>query len=227
MREPRPRSRVTVVPAHVASVNVVHELVPDTRGDLDVTAIDKRAVDGRVRVGRLGLEGDDQHDKRHHGGVEQAVYAYAREDAVSWAAELGYDVAPGRFGENLTTTALDVTGAVLGERWAVGDDGLLLEVTSPRVPCVTFQGWMDEPHWVKRFTDRGAPGAYLRVVETGTVGVGDSIEVVHRPEHGVTIGDVLVLRRTDEPRLWAALADPGVRDKMAEAIRRDLAARAR
>jgi MOSC domain-containing protein YiiM len=215
------------VPAHVAAVNVVHALIPDVRGDLDRTAIDKRPVEGRTRVGPLGIEGDEQYDTKHHGGEEQAVYAYALEDAAWWAGELGYDVPPGRFGENLSTAGLDVTGAVLGERWSVGEDGLLLEVTSPRIPCATFQGWMDEPQWVKRFTDGGAPGAYLRVIETGTVAAGDTIEVVHRPDHGVTIGDVLVLRRADGQRLRAALDDPGVRDTMAEAIRRDLAARAR
>jgi MOSC domain-containing protein YiiM len=213
--------------ARIASVNVVHALVPDTRGDLDLTAIDKRGQDGRVQVGPLGLQGDDQYDKRHHGGVEQAVYAYAHEDAAWWADALGYDITPGRFGENLRTAGLDVTGAVLGERWRVGDDGLVLEVTSPRVPCNTFQGWMDEPQWVKRFTDHGAPGAYLRVLVDGTVGAGDEVEVVHRPDHGVTIGEVLVIRKADTARLLDALDDPGVSGKMAAAIRRDLEARAR
>jgi MOSC domain-containing protein YiiM len=215
------------VPASVVSVNVVHALVPDIRGDLELTAIDKRGVDGRVPVGWLGLEGDDQQDKRHHGGVEQAVYAYAAEDAEWWAKELGYDVAPGRFGENLTTRGLDVTGAVLGERWRIGGDGLVLEVHSPRTPCTTFQGWMDEPHWVKRFTERGAPGAYLTVVHEGTVGQGDEIQIVARPAHGVTVGEVLVPRRADQQRLLRALDHPGVYGKMASAIRRDLAARAR
>jgi MOSC domain-containing protein YiiM len=215
------------VPATVAAVNVVHALVPDTRGDLDLTAIDKRPVAGRVPVGPLGLVGDDQCDKRHHGGREQAVYAYAREDAQWWAGELGCEISPGRFGENLSTSGLDVTGAVIGERWRVGEDGLVLEVSSPRIPCTTFQGWMDEPRWVKRFTEHGAPGAYLRVVAPGTVAAGDSVEMVHRPAHGVTVGDVLLIRRVEDHRLLVALDDPGVSGKMADAIRRDLAARAR
>lgn len=211
----------------VVSVNVVYALVPDNRGDLDKTAIDKRGLTGRVHVGSLGLQGDDQYDKRHHGGVEQAVYAYAREDAEWWVGQLGYDIAPGRFGENLSTAGLDVTGAVLGERWRIGEDGLVVKVTSPRVPCSTFQGWMDEPHWVKRFTDHGAPGAYLRVVAEGTVGAGDEVEVVHRPDHGVTIGEVLVIRRADADRLRRALDDPDVEGDMADVIRRDLEVRAR
>jgi MOSC domain-containing protein YiiM len=213
--------------ASVVAVNIVHELIPDVRGDLDRTAIDKRPVEGRVAVGPFGVAGDQQYDQRHHGGVEQAVYAYAREDAEWWAGELGYEVPPGRFGENLSTRGVEVTGAVLGEQWRIGDDGLLLEVSSPRVPCATFQGWLDEPLWVKRFTEHGAPGAYLRVLTPGTVASGDAVEVVHRPAHGVTVGDVLVIRRAPDDRLAAALDDPGVRGKMADAIRRDLAARAR
>lgn len=212
---------------HVASVNVVHALIPDTLGDLDLTAIDKRCVDTRVRVGRLGLEGDDQVDRQHHGGPEQAVYAYAREDADWWAGQLGYAIPAGRFGENISTSGIAVTSAVLGERWRVGDDGVVVEVTSPRIPCRTFQGWMDEPHWIKRFTDHGAPGAYLRVVSEGTIAAGDEIEITHLPRHGVTIGEVFVLRRADEQRLLVALEDPGVNGQMADAIRRDLAVRAR
>jgi MOSC domain-containing protein YiiM len=213
--------------AHIVSVNVVHALIPDTLGSLDRTAIDKRGQEGRVYVGSLGLQGDDQYDKKHHGGIKQAVYAYAREDADWWAAELGYPITPGRFGENLSTAGLDVTGAVLGERWRIGDDGLVVKVTAPRIPCKTFQGWMDEPHWVKRFTGHGAPGAYLRVVAEGTVGAGDQIEVVHRPDHGVTIGEVFVIRRADADRLRRALDDPSVEAEMADEIRHDLEVRAR
>jgi MOSC domain-containing protein YiiM len=213
--------------AHISSVNVVHALVPDVRGDLDLTAIDKRGQDGRVHVGPLGLTGDDQYDKRHHGGPLQAVYAYASEDSAWWAGTLGYEITPGRFGENLTTAGLDVTGAVLGERWRIGRDGLVVKVTAPRIPCNTFQGWMDEPHWVKRFTEHGAPGAYLRVVAEGTVGAGDAVEIVHRPDHGVTIGEVLVIRRADADRLRTALDDPDVEGEMADEIRHDLEARAR
>jgi MOSC domain-containing protein YiiM len=213
--------------ARLLSVNVVHALVPDRRGDLDRTAIDKRPVDGRVRVGRLGVEGDQQYDTRHHGGPEQALYAYAREDAAWWAAELGYDVTPGRFGENLSTEGVDVTGAVIGERWRVGDDGVLLEVSCPRIPCRTFQGWIDEPTWVRRFTERGAPGAYLRVVGEGTVAGGDEVEVVHRPEHGVTIGDVFVIRKAPADGLERMLEMPGLNDELAAVARRDLVVRAR
>ena len=218
--------------ARLSSVNIVHALIPDVLGPLDSTAIDKRAVEGRVAVSGpgdagVGLAGDQIYDRKDHGGPDQAIYAYAGEDRAWWAAELGREIDAGAFGENFTTEGLDVTGAVIGERWQVGADGVLLEVTAPRIPCRTFQGWMDEPHWVRRFTEHGAPGAYLRVVAEGTVRAGDPIEVVHRPEHGMTIGDVFVIRRAPEDGLRRMLEMPGLNEELAGNARRDLIARAR
>jgi MOSC domain-containing protein YiiM len=191
------------------SVCRVHELIPDLGGSLDETAIDKRPILGSVHVGRLGVAGDHQVDVEHHGGVDKAVYAFAREDAAVWAEELGRDVPPGLFGENLATHGVDVTGAVIGERWQVGAPGFgpVLVVRMPRVPCTTFQAWVDEPHWVKRFTERGAPGAYLAVETEGVAAAGDRIQVLDRPEHGVTIGEVFVGRRGDLARVRRLLDD--------------------
>jgi MOSC domain-containing protein YiiM len=220
------------VTARLVSVNVVHARIPDVRGDLDETAIDKRGIAGRVRVrpaaaGAVGLEGDQVVDVRHHGGPDQAVYAYAVEDLRWWSDELGRELAPGVFGENLTTEGLDVTGAVIGERWRVGGSGLVVEVTVPRIPCATFQGRMGEPHWVKRFTEHGAPGAYLRVLHEGDAGAGDGLDVVHRPDHGVTIGDVFPIRRASADGLRRLLEMPGLNGELAAAAHRDLAARVR
>ncbi|MFI7317904.1 MOSC domain-containing protein [Streptomyces venezuelae] len=158
------------------------------------TGIDKRPVPGPVRVaapgpkgvGGSGVAGDEIGDLRHHGGDDQAVYAYAREDLDAWQRTLGRSLPEGSFGENLTTSGVDVNGALIGERWRIGAD-LVLEVTSGRIPCRTFQGHLDEKGWVKRFTDEGACGAYLRVVEPGEIRAGDPIEIVHRPRHGVTV----------------------------------------
>lgn len=220
--------------ARILSVNVVQAVVPDTRGDLDTTAIDKRPTTGRVEVtadvapGTVGLAGDEVVDVRHHGGRDQAVYAYAVEDRDWWAAEFGRDLSPGSFGQNLDTEGLDLIGAVIGERWRIGDDGVVLEVTGPRVPCATFQGWMDEPQWVKRFTEHGATGAYLRVVEGGTIGAGDDVTVISRPAHGVTVSEVFFVRRTRPARLEQLLAEQeDLAVSLVEAVRRDLAARAR
>lgn len=169
----------------VAAVCRVHALLPD-RG-YGVTAIDKRPVAAGARIHSLGVFGDVQAERQHHGGVDQAVYAYAEEDADRFAAELGREIPPGLFGENLRTRGADVTGAVLGERWRIGTK-VLLEVTYPRTPCGTFERRMRIPGWQDAFRDAGAPGAYFRVLHTGTIRAGDGIEVVQRPEHGVTIG---------------------------------------
>lgn len=159
------------------------------------TAIDKRPV-GSVEVrdpgpkrGGLGsgVVGDDVVSRKHHGGSRQAVYAVAREELDWWGGELDRSLHDGMFGENLTTEGVDVDGAVLGERWRVGT--ALLEVAGPRIPCATFASWMDERGWVRRFTERGRTGAYLAVVEPGTVTAGDVVEVLDRPAHGITVPD--------------------------------------
>lgn len=178
---------------------MVHRVRPDPANPPNDTAIDKRATSGRVHVGVLGLAGDRQCDSRHHGGPEQAVYAYAGEDADHWSLELGRAVPPGYFGENLRTRALDVSGAVIGETWQVGQ-GVVLEVTSPRVPCTTFASWTGEPHWVRRFTAHGALGAYLPVLRTGEVGSGDDVVVLDRPAHGVRVRECFPVITTEHAR---------------------------
>ncbi|MCS5508326.1 MOSC domain-containing protein [Curtobacterium flaccumfaciens pv. flaccumfaciens] len=172
----------------VTAVCRVDRLLPDS-GIIGVTAIDKRPVTGSVRVRPLGLRADVQANRKYHGGVDQAVYAYADEDAAYFADLLEREVPPGLFGENLRTRGIDVTGAVTGERWRIGDT-LVLEVTVPRTPCGTFARRMGVDKWVKRFADEGRPGAYFRVVKSGSVAAGDPIEVTYRPEHGVTIGEI-------------------------------------
>ena len=170
------------------------------------TGIDKRPTDDRVRVSPAGVEGDYIGNRRVHGDPDQAVYAYAREDAAWWADELDREIGPGRFGENLSTEGLDITGAVIGERWSVGT--AVLEVTSPRIPCMTFTGFWDVPDLIKRFTAHGASGAYLRVIRDGEVGAGDTVEVVSRPAHGVTIGETF-RALTGETSLLPRLLDAG------------------
>ncbi|MFI5858805.1 MOSC domain-containing protein [Streptomyces parvulus] len=188
--------------------------VPYTDHPEGVTGIDKRPADGPVRVaapgakgvGASGLAGDAVCDTRHHGGDDQAVYAVAREDLDAWERELGRPLADGFFGENLTTIGLDVSGALIGERWRVGPD-LLLEVTSGRIPCRTFQGHMGEERWMKRFIEKAAPGAYFRVVEPGEIRAGDAVRIVHRPEHDVTVAlqfRAVTTQRELLPRLLAA-----------------------
>lgn len=225
-----PDSGASTPAGTLTAVCVVHTIHRKTWEEPFSTAIDKRAVEGRVPLQRLGLAGDVQCDRKHHGGTHAAVYAYADEDAAWWAGELTRDITPGLFGENLRTRGVDVTGAELGERWQVGspEEGVLLEVASPRTPCRTFSDRMAEPRWVKRFTERNAPGAYLRVLAAGTIAAGDEVRVVHRPGHGITIGDVTaratpaVMTRLLEVSQGAGFElDPSLRRHAVRVSRRD------
>jgi MOSC domain-containing protein YiiM len=206
----------------ITAVCRVFTLLPD-EGSVGVTAIDKRPVTGRVAVRTLGLYADVQADRTHHGGVDQAVYAYADEDAGWWAGELGRDISPGLFGENLRTSGLETSDAVVGEQWSVGNDGLVLEVTSPRTPCATFARRMGERRWVRRFSESGATGTYLRVVSKGTVAAGDDVVVTHRPAHGVTVRDVFVGPTREQATALLSAHDAGdmrVCDEILEKARR-------
>lgn len=159
---------------------VVRRLTPDP-GSVGTTAIDKRPVEGPVKVRTLGLHGDVQADREHHGGPEQAVYAYAESDAAWWSEALGRDLPAGSLGENLRISGLDVDGARAGERWQVGGRAVL-EVTRPRIPCATFGRWMGEARWVKRFLQAGRPGTYLRVLTPGEIRSGDAVTVLEEGE---------------------------------------------
>jgi MOSC domain-containing protein YiiM len=194
------------------SVNV--GAVRRIRAKSGVTGIDKVPTSARVAVlapapqgvGGSGLAGDVICDTKSHGGDDQAVYAFAREDLDWWESELDRPLRSGMFGENVTTSGLDVTQARVGERWRIGDQ-VVLEVTGPRIPCVTFATWMDVPGWLKSFTRRARPGAYLRVASAGSIGTGDPLVVDFRPDHGVTVGTMfraLTLERDLLPALLAA-----------------------
>ena len=186
--------------------------------EMKLTGIDKRPVQGPVMVkpprakgmGMVGLAGDRVYDVRNHGGPDLAVYAYAREDLEFWAAELDRPLPDGVFGENLTTEGADVNGALIGERWRIGT-AVVLEASLPRVPCGTFQGWLALAGWIKRFTLAARPGSYFRVVEEGEIQTGDEIEIVHRPDHDVTVAvtfRALTVEPELLPRLLAADAMP-------------------
>ena len=156
---------------------------PAGRADV-TTAIWKQPVKGRVAVRGVNLDGDDQADRSVHGGPDKAIYAYADEEVQAWTTELGRDLGEAAFGQNLTTEGIDVSGAVIGERWRIGS--ALFEVAQPRLPCFKLAIRIGEPAFVKRFAHASRPGAYLRIVEEGDVGAGDEITVLSRPEHGVT-----------------------------------------
>jgi MOSC domain-containing protein YiiM len=200
--------------ARVIAVNTGPEADLVVGGKPARTAIDKRSSAGPVLVRTLGLAGDEYADKQNHGGHEQAVYAYAREDLDWWTEQLGRELRNGLFGENITTSGLDITGALIGETWRIGT--AVVQVTSPRIPCVTFQSWMDEPHWVKRFAAAGRPGAYLRVLAEGTVGAGDEARVIDRPAERVTVAESMRAYYGDEDLMRRVLRVPGRGEKWDE-----------
>lgn len=156
------------------------------------TGINKVSIEGPVLFQGEGVVGDHIVDRVNHGGYDKAVYAYAREDALWWEARIGKAIAPGQFGENLTTLGLDLSGAVIGEQWRIGE--LLLEVSEPRIPCKTFAGFWDRPTLIKEFTEANRSGAYLRIIKGATIHKGMSVAVEYRPDHGITIGDVFAAR---------------------------------
>ena len=211
----------------VLSVNVGVPAPNKAKGEVGVTGIGKAPVESfEVRApgpkrGGLGsgVVGDFIGDQRHHGGDSQAVYAVAREELDWWGEELGRELPHGMFGENLTTSRVDVDGAVVGEQWAIGDE-VVLEVCGPRIPCATFASRMGERGWVKRFSERGRTGAYLSVVTPGTVRRGDAVVVRSRPDHGITVPETFRAFMGDLDLAERVLAANCLVEVEAESLRR-------
>jgi len=200
------------VTGRVLSVNLARPQPNPHKRGVALTGIDKAPTSESVLVRApgtkrdglgSGLVGDMVCDRRNHGGEAQAVYTYAREDLDHWESVLGRTLRGGVFGENLTTTGVDVNGAVIGERWRIGDE-LELAVTVPRIPCGTFRAWIAESGWLRMFARAARPGTYLSVVRRGQVRAGDSVTVVHRPAHGVTVAHVF-RALTLEPELLSSI----------------------
>lgn len=204
------------------SVNVGLPKVVDTGRRQVETAIWKFPVGGRVKVRGVNVDGDRQADLSVHGGPNKAVYAYAAEETRLWEGELGRELGPGAFGENLTTEGVDVSGAVLGERWRIGTT--LLEVVQPRLPCFKLGLKMGDPGFLRTFARASRPGAYLKIVEEGEIGAGDGIAVDldGRPDHGVSVRLVSDAMLVDHSLIPQACAAPqlidSLREQMAELV---------
>jgi MOSC domain-containing protein YiiM len=198
----------------VVSVNVGTPRPIRWLGQQAMTAIWKSPVEGRVGLRGVNLDGDDQADRSAHGGPDKAVYAYAQEDAQWWEMQLGRSIDPGGFGENLTLAGVDLTGALIGERWQIG--GAIIEVAQPRFPCWKLGARMNDSDFPQRFAEAGRPGAYLRVITEGDVGARDEVFLLRRPAHGVTIGTVCDIYLRDRARASLLLAVPA----LAEGLKR-------
>jgi len=194
----------------VLSVNVGGIREFDYEGRRARSAIWKFPASGRVKLRGVNFEGDDQADRDAHGGPDKAVYAYALEDQGWWAGKIGRPLAYGEVGENLTTEGIDVTNALVGERWEVGTT--MLEVSEPRIPCWRLGVRMGDPHFPRWFTKAGRPGAYLRIIAEGDIGTGDAIRVVSRPDHQLSIADVFRIFVRDRHEAARLLPVPQVSD---------------
>ena len=200
----------------VLSVNVAQIREIPHQGRMVPTGIWKLPVEGRVAVRGVNVDGDEQADRAVHGGPHKAVYAYTREDIDWWQDELGRELPNGVFGENLTVRGLDLGAALIGERWRVGS--AVLEVSEPRFPCWKLGVRFDDPKMLKRFAAARRPGTYLRIAEEGELQAGDSVEVISRPDHDLTIaafahaflgdrsqlGRLLIPEVSQEWREWVA-----------------------
>ncbi len=202
----------------IVSVNVGQpRRIGERKGEPVLSAIGKHPVTGPVRVEGINLAGDGQADRNVHGGRDQAVYAYAAEDAAWWAGELGREIPAGMFGENLTTRGIDWSGALIGEQWRFGS--VVLEITSARIPCHKLGRVFGDPLMVKRFGEAARPGAYFRILVEGTLQTGDAIECVRIPdEHGVTVRDVAHAMLFDKSALPALAAAPQLHHELLEWI---------
>jgi MOSC domain-containing protein YiiM len=192
----------------LVSVNVGSVRTVTWRGQSVETGIFKNAVAHPVAVVGVNLAGDDQADRRVHGGEDKAVYAYAREDYEWWEEELGRPLGPGTFGENLTTFGVAVSEAQIGERWRVGSAEL--EVCQPRTPCYKLGMKMDDPHFVRAFAQALRPGAYLRIVREGMVTPADRVDVVKPANPTLTVRDVAEIYVFDRARAAELLAVPAL-----------------
>jgi MOSC domain-containing protein YiiM len=198
----------------VLSVNVgkAHEF--EYNGHPAKSAIWKFPVSGRIAVRGVNIDGDDQADRKAHGGPDKAVYAYAVEDTRWWEQQIGRSLPYGAFGENLTTEGSDVNSALIGERWEIGT--LMLEVSEPRIPCWRLGVRMNDKLFPRYFTEALRPGSYLRIIVEGNIAAGDEIRLIEKPDHDLTIRDVFRIYTRDHDEIGRLLAVP----QMSESWRR-------
>jgi len=190
----------------VLSVNVGRPREFEYGGRPAKSAIWKSPVVDRIAARGVNLAGDDQADRKVHGGPDKAIYAYAVEDTRWWERELGRELAYGQFGENLSTEGIEVNDALVGERWEIGTT--VLEVSEARIPCWRLAVRMQDKAFPRHFSEALRPGSYLRIVVEGDIGVDDRIGVVDKPNHGVTVRDVFRIYMGDRHEVARLLAVP-------------------
>lgn len=202
--------RASAPPKGIVSVNVGAVRSAEWQGKRFTTAIFKEPVRQRVPVLGVNVAGDDQADRAVHGGVDRALYAYASEDYAWWSSEVGAPIEFARFGENITTRGIAVNDALIGERWRVGST--ILEVSQPRVPCYKLAMRMNDTSFVRRFSRALRTGTYLRIIVAGEIAADDPIDVVFRPDHDVSIAELMKIYVFDHAQARRLLAVPALSD---------------
>ena len=172
------------------SINIGQERSQRIGANLEVTGIYKIPAQGPARVTTLGIQGDFIASKKHHGGPDQAVYIYGGTDYAWWSHELGQEISPGTFGDNLTISELESAKFNIGDYLHIGE--VTLQVTAPRIPCATLATRMGDPQFVKRFRRAERPGLYCRVTREGTVEAG--VDVTIESYRGETIPSIDLFR---------------------------------
>ncbi len=167
------------------SINIGEERTLQRKNHTEQTGIFKSSIDRPVQITKLGLEDDVIVSKKHHGGPDQAVYIYGMADYVWWSNELGKEVAPGTFGDNLTISELESAQFNIGDYLHIGE--ITLQITAPRIPCKTFAARMEDSQWVKKFRKAERPGLYCRVIKEGIVKAGDLVSIEKYTDETISI----------------------------------------
>lgn len=180
----------------VISVNVAIPKTIEINGDLVSTGIYKKPVQSATWVGSLTLDGDDQADKKVHGGPHQAAYCYPLAHYAHWQTRLSVtDLTYGTFGENFTITGMDEHNTYIGDTLQIGE--AVVQVTMPRIPCFKLAHKLGDAKIIKEFLHSGRSGFYLRVLTEGNVKAGDDINVISRDSQGISVYTALILQKLD------------------------------
>lgn len=169
----------------LANVNIGQERTQQNGNKLETTGIYKLPTPEPVHISSLGIKEDFIASKKHHGGPDQAIYVYGTTDYDWWSTELGRDLYPGTFGENLDITELESSQFNIGDRLLIGS--VILEVSAPRIPCGTLAARMEDPQFVKRFRHAERPGFYCRVLQEGTVEMGNDVQFERYEKETVSV----------------------------------------
>lgn len=169
----------------LANVNIGQERTQQNGNKLETTGIYKLPTPEPVHISSLGIKEDFIASKKHHGGPDQAIYVYGTTDYDWWSTELGRDLYPGTFGENLDITELESAQFNIGDRLLIGS--VILEISAPRIPCGTLAARMEDPQFVKRFRHAERPGFYCRVLQEGTIEMGNDVKIESYEKETVSV----------------------------------------